>query len=485
MTKPSRTILAIMTTSLLACGGPAQQEQPQVAAADFRATPPPPGPLPAFHAPVATRTKLGSGLSIFSVEKDELPLVSASITFRSGTAADPSTRPGLVGFLGDVLRSGTTSRSADQIADAIESRGAALHVGIDEDSITFSFTALAENFAPVFEVVADVLGNPAFSAKEIERVRKRRLGALAQSMDDAHSTAGRVFDRVVFGDHPYGHSVLGTEAALKAIGQQDLRKFFDQHIRPANAAVILVGSLAKANALAVVNKTLSSWKGKAGLTSPPPDAKPLAGGIVLVKKTGAPQSQLRIGELGVARSDPDYFPLVMCNAILGGLFNSRINMNLREDKGYTYGARSHFNFTRGRGSFVVGTGVETSVTAPAITEVLKEIETMRDTNVTAGELHDAKSRYSLSLPGYFQTVGAIAGMMGNIYTYDLPLDYYQKLPAQIRAVSIKDVRRVAEAHLRLDRLAIVIVGDPDKTEGPLSKLGLGPVQHRDAMGDGE
>ena len=185
--------------------------------------------------------------------------------------------------------------------------------------------------------------------------------------------------------------------------------------------------------------------------------------------------QLRLGHLGTYRNNPDYAPLVIANAILGGLFSSRINMNLREDKGYTYGARSSFGYVRGQGSFVVSTGVRTDVTDAAIREILKEIKAMRTTDVTEAELRHAKDRYILSLPAQFQTIGAISAHIAHLYIYELPLDYYATLPAQLEAVSVRDVRQVAELYLQPQDLQIVVVGDRERIESGLKDLDLGPI----------
>lgn len=482
MKRFTHTIALVAVVTLAACSSTTSQQEPT--AAGFRASAPPPsGPAPVIRAPVPTRTTLDNGLTVLTVHKPGLPLVSLAVIVRSGSAADPSARPGVAGFVAEAMRTGTKTRTAEQIADEVETRGAVLHASASEDSLTIEVTALEENFPAVFDVLADVLMNPKFDAKEIERVRRRRLGRLAQSMDDPRSTAGRVFRRVVFGDHPYGHRVIGTEASLNKIARKDLTTFYGSHLRPSNAAVVVVGSLDDESALEHVRQRLGSWQGGNGTTEPPSDAQYLTPAVVLIGRDKAPQSQLRIGHLGVQRSHQDYFPLVMCNAILGGLFNSRINMNLREDKGYTYGARSAFDFLRSRGSFVVATGVETGVTLPAIREILKEIATIRDADVSAEELNNAKSRYSLSLAGYFQTVDAVASMIGNIYAYDLPLDYYQKLPERIGRVTIEDVRRVAQAHLQPDKLSIVVVGDAKEVKDSLAELKRGDVQSRDAAGN--
>lgn len=482
----------VVGSLLLACGGsqkpeaaPAPVEAPAETAASaeaWRAEAPVGGAVPELRAPIAKKSVLPNGLTLFVVEKPELPLVHVRVVLMSGSAADPTALPGLAGFTGDMLKSGTKTRSATQIADEVETLGASLDVGVDDDTTSVSFTALSENYGPIFDVVSDVLTSSVFAPGEIEKVRKRRLAAIEQQKAEPSATASLVFGRVLYGEHPYGHTVLGDTAAVTRIKQKDLVDYFRAHFRPANAAVVVVGALTEAQAQEAVQKRLGAWSGKPGVAAAPTAPKDTTAKVVLVEKKDAPQSQLRIGELGVARSDPDYFKLVLMNAVLGGLFNSRINMNLREDKGYTYGARTVFDFTRGKGPFLTYTGVRTDVTAPAIAEIFREIDKMRTSDVTASELQNAKNSYSLSLPSAFQTVGAVASMMANLYIFDLPLNYYQVLPAQLGAVSVADVRAVAEKHLHPEKMSVVVVGDKAKVENALADLKRGPVEHWSAEG---
>ncbi len=442
---------------------------------------PAPGPVPVLHAPQITAHVLENGLKVLLVQKRDLPLLSARVVIRSGSAADPEQSSGLAGFMAELLKYGTATMSAVQVADEVETLGSHIGVGVDKESITLSATALSTNFPAIFDVMADLLLKPAFAPEEVERVRRQRLGALAQVREDPRGMARRAYLRSIYGAHPYGHTVLGSADGLKMITRDQILSFYTQHIRPDNAAVILVGDIDMTTALDAVKDRFSGWTGS-GESFVVPEPKQAKTGIVLVNKAGAPQSQLRLGHLGVKRDDPDYFAIVMCNAILGGLFNSRINMNLREDKGYTYGARSSFSFMRGRGPFTVNTGVRTDATGPAIVEVLKEIALLREKGVTPEELDLAKNSYSLSLPGYFQSIGTIGSMAANIFLYDLPLSYYQDLPAALAKVSVEDVKRVANAHLHPDQLAIVVVGDEEAIEKSLMALGRGPIQRRDADG---
>ena len=449
----------------------------------FRNTVPPAGPSPVLVAPQAVVTQLPNGLTIYTVEKKNLPLIHTSIVFKSGSASDAADLPGLAAFTNGMLKNGTTTRSANEIADAVETRGSSIGSGVGGDSSQLSFTALTENFSAVLEVFADVVQNPAFQSEEIERQRLLRLTALAQAGDNPGRTADKVFNRTLFGEHPYGHTTLGEEAAVKSITKANLRSFYKAHYRPENAAIILVGDISSQAAADAIKEKFGRWTGAPGATPSPATPSPANPGIFLVDKPDAPQSQLRIGHLGVSRANPDYFSIILCNAILGGAFNSRINMNLREDKGYTDGAGSYFDFRRGMGPFTVYTGVRTDVTLPAVEEILGELNKMRETDVTAEELKNAKNRYSLSLPGQFQTVGGIASMFSRVFTFDLPLDYYQHLPEKLAAVSVDDVRTAAQTYLHPEDLIVVVVGDKTKVSKELGKLSRGDLQERDSAGN--
>lgn len=440
------------------------------------------GPLPALHAPLGHKSQLDNGLTVVSVHKAALPLVHVAVVIKSGAAQDPTAAPGTAAFMADMLKMGTRSQSAQAIAEAVETEGASLDISVDEDNIMLSATVLKDNVAPVLDVISDVLRHPTFAPAELERARKLRLSTLGQLDSEPVHLSRRVFREVVFGQHAYGHIALGTAQSLHKIKRSDLKAFYKTHVRPANVAVFVVGDMSAADAEAQISKRLGGWNGPPETQTPPLAPTEHPSQVALVPRPGAPQSQVVIGNLGLARGTPDYYPVMMCNAILGGLFNSRINMNLREDKGWTYGARSTFDFKRERGPFYVAAGIRTDVTGEAIREVLGEIAKMRDTDVSEEELNNARNRYALSLPGYFQTVEGIASMLAKLYLFNLPDDYYQKLPENLAAVTIADVRRAATAYLHPDKLSIVVVGDPAHVEPALRDLGRGPIVHLDAQG---
>lgn len=450
----------------------------------WRSTQPKPAVASALHLPVPEKFQLPNGLSVYLLERHNLPVVSASVFVLAGSEANPKDRPGLAAFTADMLDEGTEYRSTIQLAEAVDKLGATLTTNNSPDAAQAGIGVLKRNADPAFELLADVVLHPAFAESEVDRVRKQRLTALLQQRDSPNQIGSRVLYHELFGaEHPYGYVDVGTEASIKAIGHGDLRNFWKQRYVPANSALIVAGDLTQAELRTLATKYFGGWSGTGVKATPPPDPGPSTRRIVLVDKPGAPQTALRIGRPGAKRSTPDYVPLEVMNNGLGGLFSSRINMNLREEHGYTYGAFSFFPYRRGTGIFMIGSGVRTDVTAPAIGEVFKEVERMRDTEMTPQEFQLSRDALSRSLPGLFETSGSAVNEMRNIFAYGLPLDYYRNLPTAIDKVTPEDVRRVAKKYLLPETLVVVGVGDRKKIEPEIQKLKLGPMEFRDLDGN--
>jgi zinc protease len=271
---------------------------------------------------------------------------------------------------------------------------------------------------------------------------------------------------------------LGTTSSLKAIGRDDIEAFWKAGYRPGNAALVVAGDVTSDQLRALAEKHFGQWEGAGTKGTAPQGQQVTTGRTLIVDRGAAPQTALRVGMVGLPRDTPDYVPLQIMNNALGGLFSSRINMNLREKNGYTYGANSSFAFRRGPGPFQVSTSVRTDVTAPALREIFSEIGKMRDTQISAAELALARDSESRSLPGLFETTGATAGAGAGLFVYDLPLDYYSKLPAQLDAVTVQDVQRVARQYLLPEKMITVAVGDASKIEAPLKRLPGAVVERR-------
>ncbi len=452
--------------------------------ADWRATQPGPGPVSTLALPVPQRFTLSNGLTVLLVEQHKLPVVAASLYVLRGSEANPAQLPGLAAFTADMLDEGTTTRASLKLADDVAQIGATLTAGSSSDASSASITALRRNADAAFDLLADVVQHPAFAPAEIERLRNQRLTDLLQQNDDPRALAARVFNRAVYGPaHPYGYIELGTDSALKTITRADLEQFWKAGYVPGNTALVVSGDVTLDDLRQLAQRYFGKWSGTAASVQLP--ALPAAEGrrVIVVDKPGAPQTALRIGEVGVPRSSPDYVPLEVMNTELGGLFSSRINMNLREKHGYTYGANSRFLYRRGPGPFYVSTSVRADATAPAVREIFNELERMRATTVSDDELALARDSFARSLPGLFETSADAVGSIGQIYVYGLPLDYYGTLPASIDKVGAADVQRVAQQYLTPERMAVVAVGDRKLIAPGLVSLKLGPVELRDFDGN--
>ncbi len=449
----------------------------------WRAEQPKAGPASKLTLPVPQQFKLDNGLTVYLVEQHKLPIVAANLVVLAGSETNPVDKPGLASFTADMLDEGTQQRSTLQIAQDLDQIGATLSSNATADSASLTFRTLKKNVSAGFAILADVVLNPAFSEKELERVRKSRLTQIMQQKDNPAALASKVFYRAVFGDkHPYGFIDLGSEAVTKTLTRDDLVGFWSKGFVPGNAALIVAGDITAAEVRALATRHFGQWKGSGMAAQRTPSAAATTRKIIIVDKPGAPQTQLRIGSPGIARSNPDYVPIDVMNTTLGGLFSSRINMNLREKNGYSYGAGTRFVARRGEGPFFVGTGVRTDVTAPAVKEIFSEIDRMATTPVTAEELAIAKDSIARSLPGNFETTPAAAGSISELFVYGLPLDYYRALPAKIQAVNAADVQRVAGKYLKSKSMVVVGVGDRARIEPELKKLELGPVEVRDYEG---
>jgi len=436
-----------------------------------------------LELPVPEKFRLSNGLTVYLLEHHNLPVVSANLILLCGSDRNPPQLPGLASFTAELLDEGTKHRSALEIAGDADQLGASLSTGSTMDLSVVAFRSLRKDTDAVFELAADVLLNPEFPAGEVERLRHDRLTQVIQQRDNPNTLAAKCFAATLYGqNHPYGYIELGTEASNKALTRQDMVRFWNDGYMPSAAALVIAGDLTRAEALGLTEKHFGIWRGRAEVTAPPNVGSIPRRGIVIIDKPASPQTVLRIGQIGVARANPDYVPLSVMNAALGGLFSSRINLNLREQHGYTYGASSAFVYRRGPGPFVVGTSVHTDATAPAVHEILFEIERIRTGDLTAEELLTAKDSIARSLPGLFETTPQSASSIGQLFVHNLPSDYYCLLPGEIDNVTVADVRRVAERYLLPAQTVVVAVGDRTKIQGPLEQLHFGPVKCFDVDG---
>ena len=450
----------------------------------WRATTPKPGPLSHLSLPVPTGFKLANGLTVMLVEQHKLPVVSAHLVVLSGSDMNPVNRPGLASFTADMLPEGTNRRTALAVADDGAQIGTAVRTSSTGDFSAVAIRTLKQNVDAALDLLSDVALNPKFDPAEIDRVRKRRQTRILQLHDDPVQTALGVFLRVVFGpQHPYGYREVGTEESNRVISRDEMLKFWQQGYSPGNSALVLAGDLTQDEARQLAEKYFGKWTGGTTKHMPPAVDVKTTRAVYIVDKPAAPQTFVLAGSIGVPRSTPDYVPLEVMNNALGGLFSSRLNMNLREQHGYTYGAFSVFLYRRGPGLFAAGGAIRTDATAPAVQETFKELDRIRTAPLSDDELKLAKGAFALSLAGYFETGERTAATAAELFTYDLPLDYYAKLSPQIDAVNAADVQRVANKYVNPDASIVIASGDRAKIEPELKKLSIGPVEARDFDGN--
>ena len=435
-----------------------------------------------LRLPVPESVKLSNGLTLILSQRKGLPLVAANLVVRTGSDSNPPDAPGLASFTAAMLDEGTATRSAPQIADQVAQLGASLTTSSSMDASIVATMALKPHFAAALDLLADVVRRPSFPSAEIDRQRAARLGQLVQQRESANALATQVVASVLYGDgHPYGYTELGTEASVRAMTRDRMVAFWKQNFVPNNAALVVAGDISMSELRGLSEKALGEWQ--PGTPVQPALVTPAPGQsrIVIVDRPGAQQTQLRVATVGAARSSPDFAALEVMNTALGGLFSSRINMNLREVNGYTYGARSQFVFRKSAGPFVVASGVRTDVTANAVTEVIKELRGMAAAPMPADELTRAKDSLTYSLPGDFETGTGAAGSFSNVYIYNLGLDFYAHYAEQVNAVAADQALASARKYLVPERLIVVAVGDRAKIEPELRKLNL-PVEIRDGEG---
>jgi zinc protease len=449
----------------------------------WRAEPPKPGVARPLQLATPLSETLPNGLTLILNERRGLPIVAANLVLRTGSDANPLDKPGLANFAAAMLDEGTTTRNALQIADEVAQLGASLGISSSMDATTLSARSLSKNFSSTLNLLADVTLRPSFPAEEIERQRASRLAQLVQQRDNPGQVAAQVTASALYGPkHPYGFMEIGTEAALKGMSRADFEAYWKQNFVPNNAALVVAGDISMSELRALAEKAFGGWQ--RGTPAQPSLGAPAttAARIVIVDKPGSPQTQLRVASIGAPRSSPDFRPMQVMNLALGGLFSSRINMNLREEHGYTYGANSQFSFRRAAGPFQIVSGVRTDVTAAAVSEIFKEIRGMVEKPISQEELQKSKDALSNSLPGAFESSANAVGNFSNVFIYNLGLDYYTRYAEQVAAVTTDQTLTVSKKYLVPGNMVVIAVGDRAKIEPELRKLNLGPVEIRDAEG---
>ena len=435
------------------------------------------GPPPPFAFPEIRRATLANGLRVWTIEHRAVPLLSTLLLVRRGSAADPPGMEGLAALTGDLLDEGCGDLDALALHEALGRVGAQIETEIGSDATLLGLTVLGRFAERGLSLLADMVQRPRLEAGDFERVRDLRLNRLVQMRDMPPVLADRALTELLYRDHPYGHLAIGREASLRGLRLDAVREFHQQSYVASDATVVIAGDATHDELLAMVAGAFTSWPVRPagnGAVSVAGEPAPPEARLALLHRPGSAQSELRLGHVSVARSHPDYVQLLVLNMVLGGQFVSRINMNLREDKGYTYGARTSFDARRGPGPFVLQASVQSDATAAAIRESLREVEEIRGARpITADELDIGRAALTRGYARNFETAEQVARAAAQLAIHDLPDDYYDTFVPRVLAVDEDAATAAARRHLFPERMLTVVVGDRERVGAGLETLGFG------------
>jgi zinc protease len=459
-----------------ACASP-QPAQRAVLQQPDRSSRPAVGEAPDVVLPAIEEFTLANGLRVFVMEKRDLPLVQVNVLVNAGSVLDGADGTGRASLTAAMLDEGAAGRTALEIADAFETLGVRFGVGAGAHTASMTLRAPTARLAQALELAADVLLRPDFPDEELERLRLDRLTSLVRRYDEPTAVASALADQTLFGAaHPYGRDGFGTDASLRATTTAHLRAFHERHYRPNNAAVVMVGDIDAAAARRLLEHAFGEWAPGAVPAGDVPSAAQVQGRtITIVDMPGSAQSVVQLGRIGVPRSTRDYYALEVMNVILGGSFTSRLNQNLREDKGYTYGASSGFDYLPAAGPWSASAAVQTHSTGPSIAEFMNELRGMHEP-IPEEEVDRARNFLAMRYPAGFQSVAGIAGRIAEMVQHGLPRDYFNAYVDNVLAVTRADVERVAREAIDPDNIAIFVVGDRTVIEQQVRDLGLGPIR---------
>lgn len=433
------------------------------------------GPPVSFTPPKIVQTKLENGIPVYVVENRAVPLVAVQVIVRAGSSADPQDQHGVAAFTANLMDEGAGKLGALAIAEKKDALGTNLVTSAAPDYSTALVDTLTENLGASLDLLADVVVRPRFEQAEVERVRNEVLNDLRQIKDSGPRSAQNVLVAKAYGAaHPYGHLPAGTKEGVEKLGPEQVKAFHAAHWRPENAAIVVVGDVTAKAVTAELQKRFGAWKGVGDVKKlAPSEGAPVAKSrvVYLVDRPGAQQGDVLIGAPALSRLDPDWITVEVMNRVLGGSFYSRINLNLREDKGATYGARSGFTSAIGPGLFTAGGGMVLDKTILAINETLKEIEGLSSRPATEEELRRARDAATLGLAARFETNASIAGAVAEIVVFGLPLDYYETYVARVQAVDATAVTAAAKKWLAGAAAHVVVVGPAATLEKDLAKVG--------------
>ena len=436
-----------------------------------------PGPSRPYRFPSFERTTLPNGLELIVAPVRRLPLVTIRLVLDVGARQEPRARAGIATLAAAALAEGTTRLDAAALADEFERLGGSLSSYATWDATQVRTTVLSSRLREALSLLSEVVRTPAFASREVERLKQERLAELLELKTEPRGLADERFTSSLYKrDSRLSVQEGGSERTVSLVDADACREWHTERFAPSITALIVAGDVDVDSVHQVATEALADWMASTPIPASIDDSPAVEHPTLrLIDRPGAPQTELRLGHVGLPRLHPDYFDVVVMNAILGGVFNSRINLNLREKNAFTYGAFSSFEWRRDAGPFVVSTAVATPVTASAVTEVLVELNRMRAGEPTADELSLSTSYLDGVFPIRFETTDAIAGALATLRTLRLPDDYYDTYRERIRAVTAESVARAARSHLHVDRLQVLAVGDRAQIEPTLGALELGPI----------
>ena len=443
----------------------------------MRSTPPAPASVREFVFPEVTRDQLGNGLSLLTVPSGTMPVITFRVVLHAGAEHDRAQTSGLANLTANTLEAGTTTRSADRLAWDFEKLGAELDVELMWDFAALSVTVPADRAEAALALLAEVVLKPGIDNAEVERLKNEQLAELLQRESEPRALASDQALRFIFGgETPYQRPTVGVRDSLKSLTAAQVRAFYQTHWTAGNAALVGAGAIDQATLRDLAARHFSEWTGTRTASDFSAEPADNTARIHLIHREGSVQSEIRVGHTGVPRKHPDYFALVIANSILGGAFTSRLNMNLREKNGFTYGVRSGFGFRKKPGPFMIQTAVATDVTARALDEVWKETSGLLRDGATPEELTAARDYLSGTMPLELQTTEQIADQASELFVFELPTNYFEQHREGLRHVTAEQALDAARRHVRMDEFVVTIVGDATVLEPEIAKLQLGPIQ---------
>jgi zinc protease len=438
----------------------------------------PPGPLPAREVrfPPYELQTLPNGLQVVAVLHHEQPVLSMRVVVRAGSASDPKGKLGLASLVASLLDQGTTTRSAQELADVIDFVGGTMGTEAGTDLSHLNMVVMKDSFETGLEMLSDMARRPAFAPAEIERQRQQIVSGLLVSQEDPGHIANTVFDRLVYGFHPYGMPQSGTSETISAITRDDLVAFHRRYFVPNNAILAIVGDVTAEEAFAGARKAFGDWERRdvvADTLVDPPDP---TGRVIVVNKPDAVQTELRVGHLGVGRKNADYMALNLAIRILGGEGSNRLNQVLRTKRGLTYGAQVDMDTLRQTGDFEAQTNTRSEATGEVLRLIVDEFWRLQRDRVGERELTDAKAYLTGSFPLTIETPDQIALQILNVVFYELPIEELQSFRQRVNAITPDDIQRVARTYLKPDRLSVVLVGNATAFASQLEGVGFGSFE---------